>query len=277
MPSILAIAFPQIDPVAFEIGPIALRWYGLAYMAGLVLGWLYIRHLVDEERLWKGPAPFIPDEVDSLLLWVTIGVVAGGRIGFFLLYEPHHLARDPLEVLRPWNGGMAFHGGLIGTGIAMWLFSRKCKVSFLSTADLVCAAVPFGLFFGRIANFINAEVYGRVTSVPWGMVFPGAGPDPRHPSQLYEAALEGVLLFLILRWLTHVRLKLQAPGTVGAIFLIGYGLSRTFVEFFREVDPAWIFNIGWFTTGMAYSLMMVATGLLVLAIVHAREPAAGRP
>jgi phosphatidylglycerol:prolipoprotein diacylglycerol transferase len=246
-------------------------------MAGLVLGWLYIRRLVDEERLWRGPAPLLPDQIDSLLLWVTIGVVLGGRLGFFLLYEPQHLAEDPLVFFRVWNGGMAFHGGVIGTGAAMWLFSRRNNVSFLSTADLVCAAVPIGLLFGRIANFINAELYGRVSTVPWGMVFPGAGPDPRHPSQLYEAALEGAVLLLLLRWLTHRRLRLQAPGTVAGVFLIGYGAIRTLLEFFREVDVAWLPNVGWLTIGMSYSLAMVAAGLIVLAIARRGEPATGRP
>ncbi len=276
MTSFLAIAYPQIDPIAFAVGPIAVRWYGLAYMSGLVLGWLYIRKLLDEERLWRGPAPMLPDQVDSLLLWVTLGVVAGGRIGFFLLYEPQHLLADPLEFFRVWNGGMAFHGGLLGTGLAMWLFSRRHGIPVLSTMDAVAAAVPFGLFFGRIANFINAEVYGRVTDVPWAMVFPGAGPDPRHPSQLYEAALEGIVLLLLLRFLTHSRLRLRTPGFVTGAFLIGYGLARTFVEFFREIDPAWIFNYGWLTTGMAYSLIMVALGMPFILYARRREPMAAR-
>ncbi len=276
MTSFFAIAYPQIDPIAFAVGPVAVRWYGLAYMSGLVLGWLYIRKLLDEEWLWRGPAPMLPDQVDSLLLWVTLGVVAGGRAGFFLMYEPQHLLADPLEFFRVWHGGMAFHGGLLGTGLAMWLFSRRHGIPVLSTMDVVAAAVPFGLFFGRIANFINAEVYGRVTDVPWAMVFPGAGPDPRHPSQLYEAALEGIALLLLLRFLTHSRLRLQTPGFVTGAFLIGYGLARTLVEFFREIDPAWIFNYGWLTTGMVYSLIMVVLGMPFILYARRREPMAAR-
>ncbi|MEZ5773813.1 MAG: prolipoprotein diacylglyceryl transferase [Hyphomicrobiaceae bacterium] len=265
----LVIDFPQIDPVAFSVGPVSIRWYGLAYMAGLLIGWLYVRHVLDEERLWKGPPPMLPDEADSLLLWMTFGVVVGGRLGAFLFYEPETLISDPLELFRTWHGGMAFHGGLLGSGLAMAIFARRHGVSLLSTFDLASAAVPIGLFFGRIANFINAELWGRPSDVPWAMVFPGAGPAPRHPSQLYEAALEGLVLFAVIRVMTHSLAKLRQPGYVTGVFLIGYGLARSFAELFRENDPNAYFDLYPLTSGMAYSLPMVLIG--VLFVLHARR------
>ena len=265
----LVIDFPQIDPVAFSVGPVSIRWYGLAYMAGLLIGWLYVRHMLDEEQLWKGPPPMLPDEADSLLLWMTFGVVVGGRLGAFLFYEPETLISDPLELFRTWHGGMAFHGGLLGSGLAMAIFARRHGVGLLSTFDLASAAVPIGLFFGRIANFINAELWGRPSDVPWAMVFPGAGPAPRHPSQLYEAALEGLVLFAVIRVMTHSLAKLRQPGYVTGVFLIGYGLARSFAELFRENDPNAYFDLYPLTSGMAYSLPMVLIG--VLFVLHARR------
>lgn len=274
----LALNFPAIDPVAFEIGPVAVKWYGLAYLAGLVLGWLYIRRLLSEPRLWMdGKAPFAVERVDDLLLYMTIGVIAGGRLGSILLYEPGYYLRHPLEIIQVWKGGMAFHGALLGTGLAIWLFARNYRTSVLSTMDLCAAAVPIGIFFGRIANFINGELWGRPTQVPWGMVFPDAArqypaiePTLRHPSQLYEAALEGLVLFLVLRWLTHRRGALQTPGLVVGVFLIGYGAARSFCELFRSPDPAHALTLGGLTPGIAYSIPMILLGLAFLR--RARSP-----
>ncbi len=260
IPATFAIPFIAPDPVAFEIVGWPVRWYGLAYMAGLLLGWLYIRQLVARSALWGGPAPIDSEAADNLLLWATLGVVVGGRLGFVLFYEPAYYLANPEQILALWRGGMSFHGGLIGTGLALFIFARRNGAPFLSLADIATAAVPIGLFFGRLANFINAELVGRVSDVPWAMVFPGAGPLPRHPSQLYEAALEGLLLFFVIRYFTHVRHALRRPGFTSGIFLMG-GLARSFAELFRAPDPDHLFTLGpWLTPGIAYSLPMIAFG-----------------
>lgn len=262
----LAIPYPAIDPVAISIGPIAIKWYGLAYVAGLLLGWLYIRRLLRTDRLWQGGKPPLPpDTADDLFAWIAVGVIIGGRLGHILLYEPSYYFSHPLEILKIWQGGMAFHGGLVGSIVVMWIFARFKGVSALTVWDIAAAAVPFGLFFGRTANFINAEVIGRVSDVPWAMVFPGAGPLPRHPVQLYEALLEGLVLFLILRWLTHSRYALKTPGLTGAAFLAGYGAFRMVCEIFKE-DYSGLLGTQWLTSGMIYSIPMVLVGLVAILI-----------
>ena len=214
MQFMLAMSFPAINPVAIEIGPVVIKWYGLAYMAGLLLGWLYIRRLIETPRLWPGDvAPFSVTKADDLLLFMTAGVIIGGRLGSVLFYEPGYYLKNPIEIFQVWKGGMAFHGALVGTAVAIWLYARINKVSTLSTMDSCAAAVPLGLFFGRLANFINGELWGRPSDVPWAMVFPSAGPQARHPSQLYEALTEGLLLFIVLRIMTHSRLGLKSPRT----------------------------------------------------------------
>ncbi|MEO0618690.1 MAG: prolipoprotein diacylglyceryl transferase [Pseudomonadota bacterium] len=265
------IPYPQIDPVALQIGPIALRWYGLAYMAGLLLGWLWVKNLLSNDALWHGvgagTAPLEPDEADNLLFWMTLGVVVGGRLGFVFLYEPGYFLQNPLKTFAVWEGGMAFHGGVIGVALAIIGFARVRGVGALTIGDLVAAATPIGLFFGRIANFINAEVVGRVTDVPWAMRFrmPDGTNPPRHPSQLYEAFLEGIVLFAVIVYCTHRLKGLRWPGYVTGVFLIGYGLARIFVEFFREYDPTQTFTWGpYLTTGMVYSVPMVLIGYLIL-------------
>lgn len=271
--SLLAISFPNLDPVAFSIGPVSVKWYGLAYMAGLLLGWLFIRKLLATPRLWLADRPPFPAvRVDDLLLYMTAGVILGGRLGFVLLYEPGYYLSHPADILAVWKGGMSFHGALLGCGLACLLFARAHGTSPLSVMDLSAAAVPIGLFFGRLANFINGELFGRVTSAPWGMVFPEAKlfhpavePATRHPSQLYEAALEGLALFLILRFLTHNRLALKRPGLVTAAFLIGYGVFRSFCEMFREPHMGHALNIGPMTAGQIYSFAMIALGVVFLA------------
>jgi phosphatidylglycerol:prolipoprotein diacylglycerol transferase len=257
----LVIQYPVIDPVAFSLGPVTVRWYGLAYMAGLLLGWLYIRHLLRHGRLWGGEPPMAPDQADSMLLWTTLGVVAGGRLGFALLYEPGYFLTHPLDIFKVWNGGMAFHGGLLGVGLALLIFARSIKMSPLTAYDLAAAGVPFGLFFGRAANFINAEVYGRVADVPWAMVFPGAGPEPRHPSQIYEGFLEGVVIFAMLAVLIYRAKALEKPGMIIGAFLMLYGAFRIVGELFREPDPLWFWPDAPLSAGIIYSVPMILIGL----------------
>lgn len=273
----LEIPFPAIDPIALQIGPVAIRWYGLAYAAGLILGWLYIRQLLQRAELWPGNTqPMAADDVDELLIWVTAGVIIGGRLGHVLFYHPTFYFSNPLEILAIWKGGMAFHGGLVGTAVAMYAFAQRKDISLWPVADLVSAAVPIGLFFGRVANFINAEVIGSPTSMPWGMVFPSTGPEPHHPAMLYEAALEGIALFLLLRYLTHARLSLKSPGLTAGVFLVGYGAFRIFCEFFKIVDYRLIFDGLPITYGMIYSVPMLILGAWVIQDARSRAMTTGR-
>lgn len=272
--SLFVIPFPVVDPVAFEIGPVAVRWYGLAYMAGLLFGWQYIRYLLRNEALWAGKPPAGPDVADDLLLWCTLGVVLGGRIGNVLFYDPSYYLSNPLEILMIWKGGMAFHGGLLGVILVAYLFARARKISFLSVGDLVCASVTVGLFFGRLANFINQEVVGRVTDVPWAMVFPVVDAQPRHPTQLYEAFLEGIVLFALCRYFTHRRNALLRPGLVSGVFFAGYGVARIFVENFRTYDPRHVLSTSLTTAGMVYSVPMVLLGVLLIWYANRRRAAA---
>lgn len=279
----LAIPFPEIDPIALDLGFMKIRWYGLAYMAGLILGWMYIRQLLRETTLWPAnKPPFHPDLTDDLLIFITLGVIVGGRLGSVLFYEPSKYLSDPGAILRVWQGGMAFHGALIGCGVGAWAFARREKVSLWSTMDLCAAAVPIGLFFGRLANFINGELFGRPTDVAWGMVFPkvtaafpqlaALEPTARHPSQLYEALGEGLILFLLLRVMTHHRAALLRPGTVIGTFLVGYGVARSIAELFRQPDPAHFLTIPPLTPGIAYSLPMISLGLYFLSLARTRTP-----
>ncbi len=268
----LALRFPDFDPVAFSIGPFAVKWYGLAYLAGLVIGWIYVRRLLSTPRLWRnGVPPFPVTKVDDLLLAITLGVVLGGRLGYVLLYEPGTYLAAPLDIFKVWKGGMSFHGALAGCALSVWIFARLTGISALSAMDLGTAAVPIGLFFGRIANFINGELFGRVSEVPWAMVFPqartlhpAAEPATRHPSQLYEAALEGLALFIVLRLLTHTFGALKRPGLVTGTFLAGYAIARSTGEIFREPHFGHFLNIGPLTAGQIYSLPMLAAGLYLI-------------
>ncbi|RME95924.1 MAG: prolipoprotein diacylglyceryl transferase [Alphaproteobacteria bacterium] len=262
--TLFAIPFPVLDPVAFEIGPLTVRWYGLAYMFGLLGGWLYARSLLANKGLWNGRPPAPPAIADDLLLWATFGVVLGGRLGYVLFYDPRFFLANPGEIIAVWNGGMSFHGGLAGVCLAVWLFSRARQIPMLSLADVACAVAPIGLFFGRLANFVNGELFGRVSDVPWAMIFPEGGPLPRHPSQLYEATLEGLLLFLALRYLTHGKKVLPFPGYVSGAFFAGYGIARSIAEFFRLPDPEHALTFGFLTPGIVYSLPMIAIGALIL-------------
>ncbi len=271
---LLAIPYPAIDPVALRIGPLAVKWYGLAYVAGLLLGRYYVKALLQQGRLWPSEKrPFTPEKVDDLLLFMTVGVLLGGRLGYVLFYQPQFFLTHPLEIVAVWNGGMSFHGALLASIVAVVLFARRVGADPWSVMDLAAAAAPMGLFFGRLANFINAELWGRASTVPWAMVFPDAGPLPRHPSQLYEALTEGLVLFAVLWWLTHRRQALRTPGVIGGAFLVGYGLARSFCEFFREPDAGHILTVGPFTAGIFYSLPMVLVGFLAIRAAGKRSSA----
>ena len=228
---LFVIPYPVIDPIAFEIGPLAVRWYGLAYMAGILLGWLYGRYLLSRPDLWNGKPPMTISQADDFLLWITLGIVLGGRLGFVLFYEPSYFWAEPSKFPRCGTAACPSTADCSASSPPVYFFSRAKSINPLSLGDIASAATPFGLFFGRIANFINSEVVGRVSDVPWAMVFPGAGDAPRHPSQLYEAALEGVVLFIILAVATYRYKALTRPGTIFGLFLVFYGLFRSFVEF----------------------------------------------
>ena len=271
---LLAIPFPAIDPVALRIGPLAVKWYGLAYVAGLLLGRFYVKALLQQGRLWPTEKrPFTPEKVDDLLLFMTVGVLLGGRLGYVLFYQPRFFLANPLEIAAVWNGGMSFHGALLGSIVAIILFARRIGAELWSVMDLAAAATPMGLFFGRLANFINAELWGRPSTVPWAMVFPDAGDAARHPSQLYEAMTEGFILFAVLWWLIHRKEALRRPGIVAGTFMAGYGLARSFCEFFREPDAGHWFTVGPFTAGILYSLPMIVAGILIIRMGRRRVAA----
>jgi len=252
----VGLSFPFIDPVLWRIGPIELRWYGLMYMVGFVAGYAVIR---SELRRKGGPIP--AEAADDFLFYLILGLLIGGRLGYALIYNPWAYLEAPWEVLAVWHGGMSFHGGLVGMVISGWIFSRRRGTSFLELADIGALAAPIGLMLGRIGNFINGELYGRVASVPWGIVFPNAGDLPRHPSQLYEALLEGPVLFVLL-W--RLRTRIRHPGDVLASFLILYGFFRFVVEFFREPDIQIGFIMTWLTMGQILCVLMMVAGIGLL-------------
>ncbi|WP_209004673.1 prolipoprotein diacylglyceryl transferase [Roseibium album] len=264
MPTVFVLPFPAIDPVIFEIGPFALRWYALAYIVGIILAWRYMRTLVRNDRLWAGLQRPTPVDLDDFVLWGTFGIIIGGRLGYVLFYNPSYYFANPGEALAVWTGGMSFHGGFAGTVIAIFLFAWRRGLSVWTLFDLAGCAAPIGLFFGRIANFINAELWGRTTDVPWAVVFPGAGPEPRHPSQIYEAALEGVVLFLVLRLLSHRFKLLEKPGFLAGAFAFGYGVGRSFAELYRVPDAHIGYLSGFLTMGILLSLPMILGGIALM-------------
>lgn len=264
--------FPDIDPIALQIGPIAIRWYALAYIAGLIGGWQYCLLLAK-----RPPNIVTPKHIDDFVVWATIGVVLGGRLGFVLFYQPGHYLDNPGDILQVWRGGMSFHGGLLGVIVAMIIFGRRRGTGFFPLADIVAAATPIGLFFGRLANFVNAELWGRVTTAPWGVVFPNAGDAPRHPSQLYEAALEGLVLFAILAVLVFRRDALRRTGLVSGVFLVGYGLARIAVETMREPDSYIGFLAFGTTWGQWLSVPMVLYGAYLIRTAQTHPPASAAP
>ena len=258
----LVLQFPNFDDVAFSIWIFDIRWYALAYIAGLLLAWLYCRWMT---RLQ--PQRLKPVDFDDFLLWATLGVVLGGRLGYVLFYKPGYYLQNPLEILVIWQGGMSFHGGMLGVLAAILLFTRSRGVSYFTLSDIVGAATPIGLFLGRIANFINGELFGRpadASAVPWAMIFPHpeAGPIPRHPSQIYEALLEGLLLFLVLYIMVR-RGALQRTGLISGVFMMGYAVTRSTAELFREPDSYLGFIVQGLTMGQLLSLPMFLVGLWV--------------
>ncbi|MEM9578705.1 MAG: prolipoprotein diacylglyceryl transferase [Pseudomonadota bacterium] len=284
------IPFPDIAPEIFLISvfgfDLALRWYAMAYIVGILLGWRLAVRAVKTSSLWPGNTPVMkPAQIEDLLTWIIIGVILGGRLGYVFFYQPGYYLTNPGEILAVWHGGMAFHGGLIGVILAGWFYTWRHRISRLGAADIMALGVPPGLLLGRLANFINAELWGRPTDLPWGVAFPGEaaqncpgieGLCARHPSQLYEAGLEGLLLGLLLIWLVWARGALKRPGIIAGTFFAGYGASRFLVEFFRQPDAqfvtpgnplglAWQVS-GWgLTMGQALSLPMIALGLWLIA------------
>jgi phosphatidylglycerol:prolipoprotein diacylglycerol transferase len=265
---LFAIPFPAIDPIAVAFGPLVIRWYALAYIVGLLIGWRYCLLLAD-----RPPNLVARRDIDDFLVWATLGVVLGGRAGFVLFYNLPYYIDHPAQIFELWHGGMSFHGGALGVTIAIILFARSRRLSIFALSDIVIEAMPIGLFFGRIANFINDELWGRETNVPWAVIFPNGGNVPRHPSQLYEAACEGLLLFLLLLFAEH-RGARRRPGVETGIFLIGYAIARTVGELFREPDAQLGFQIFGTTRGQLLSIPVLVAGVLIIAWARRRPLAA---
>ncbi len=249
------ITYPSMDPIALSVGPLHVHWYGVMYLLGFFASWLLARFRVKRYHLeWTS------EQVSDLIFFAALGVIIGGRLGYMVFYNTHHLLSHPLDVLKLWEGGMSFHGGLLGVGAALWYGSYKLKKPFWQVADFYAPLVPLGLAAGRAGNFINGELWGRVTTMPWGMVFPEGGPLPRHPSQLYELGLEGIGLFVLVWWYAS---RSRPAGTVSAVFLMGYAVCRLIVECFREPDLQLGFFFDWFTMGQLLSVPMLLGGVLL--------------
>lgn len=262
------LQFTSIDPLFITFGPVAIRWYGIAYMASLIIGYFFIKYLNN-----KGENVTLPElALDNLIVYSAIGIIIGGRLGYILIYAPHTIISDALEVFRTWNGGMSFHGGLIGMICAMYLLSLRYKLNFLRVMDMLACVAPIGLFLGRIANYINCELYGRVTNVKWAVIFPCADDLPRHPSQLYEAFFEGIVLFFLLN-IFYLRKGIRAKqGFVSGLFLIGYSIIRISVENYREPDAHLGFIAMYMTMGQIVTLPMLMIGVyLVYTAAKPRE------
>jgi phosphatidylglycerol:prolipoprotein diacylglycerol transferase len=268
---LLSLPFPNLDPVLIQLGPFAIRWYALAYIVGILIGWLYARAIIRTDKLWGGPAPMTVADYDDFIVWVTLGIILGGRIGYVLFYNADYFAAHPLEALQLWKGGMSFHGGFTGCIAAVVLFAKSRGIPVLSLGDVTCAVGPIGLFLGRLANFINGELWGRPSDVPWAMVFPSGGPLPRHPSQLYEAALEGLVLFAILGLMVRAG-ALKRPGLIIGCFAIGYSLARSLCELFREPDAQLGFLWNTVTMGTLLSVPLLVFGIVMIVLALRRRP-----
>mgnify|MGYP003388943759 CR=1 FL=1 len=260
------IPFPAIDPIIFQVGPLAIRWYSLAYIAGLLVGWRYMLTMAR-----RTPQVISDHDIDDFLVWATLGVVLGGRLGYVLFYQPVYFLENPLAILRVWQGGMSFHGGLLGVLVAGLTYVKLRRIPLLPFADLVVTAAPFGLFLGRITNFINGELWGRSADVPWAIVFPNGGTHPRHPSQLYEAFLEGLVLLIVLGLLHRNEEIRRRHGMLSGIFLLGYSLARGTAELFRQPDVQIGLLAGGTTMGQWLSAPMAALGIIL--IIRARVQA----
>ena len=255
------LTYPEIDPVAIALGPIKVHWYGLMYVAAFAMAWW-----LAVGRSKRKDTPYSADQVEDLIFFGAIGVVLGGRFGYVFFYGFERFLSDPVWLFKVWEGGMSFHGGLLGVMLAMYVFGRRHKRDMITTLDFVAPIVPLGLGFGRVGNFIGGELYGRVSDVPWAMVFPGGGPDPRHPSQLYQAGLEGLMLFIVVFWFSA---KPRPKYAVSGVFAIGYGAQRFFVEFFRQPDTHIGFDaFEWLTRGQVLSLPLIGVGVLFLYFAY---------
>ncbi len=253
------MTYPMIDPVALDLGFLKIHWYGLMYVFGFLGG-----YALTLRRIGLGKFPLTKEQMSDFLGWIALGVILGGRVGYMVFYQPDRLLADPLSLLYVWEGGMAFHGGLLGVVALTWLYARKVGVQPLALGDALAPVIPIGLGLGRIGNFIGGELWGRTSDVPWAMVFPGAGPEPRHPSQLYQFFLEGVVLFAVLWWFSS---RPRRRGQVTGLFLLGYGLARFSVEFVREPDAHLGFIwMNWLTMGQLLTLPMIAVGLWLLLL-----------
>ncbi len=279
----MPLSFPILDPVAFSIGPFAVRWYALAYVAGLLGGWFYAKRLAAKAELWGSLRRPKPTDIDDLIVWVALGVVLGGRTGYVLFYNLSAYLQNPLEALAVWRGGMSFHGGFLGAVLALALFARSRGLNALALLDMAAVVTPIGLFFGRIANFINGELWGRpAPDFPYAVVFPHAGPEPRHPSQLYEAFGEGLVLFVVMAIAART-FGFRRPGLLGGIFVLGYAMARIVCEFFREPDAQLGFLFGssvqglggGVTMGMLLSVPMAIVGIvfIIMALRGYTRPA----
>jgi phosphatidylglycerol:prolipoprotein diacylglycerol transferase len=253
------LSYPQIDPVLVEFGPFVIRWYSLAYIFGLILGWYYLAHLIRRKN-----TPVSRADIDDFIMWATVGIILGGRLGYVLFYNFSYYSAEPQAIIRLWDGGMSFHGGFAGVMIAILLFTRLRKIPLLVFSDLVATVTPVGLFLGRLANFINGELWGRPADVSWAMIFPGGGPLPRHPSQLYEAGLEGLGLFVLLWLLAHKTTARDRPGLLTGVFVVGYSACRMLVEQFREPDEQLGFLFNSITMGQLLSLPMMMLGAALI-------------
>ncbi len=263
---LFSLALPPFDPVMVHLGPIKIHWYGIAYVTGILLGWGFVRRAVV-----KYPNGVIPIHIDDSITYLVLGIILGGRLGHVFLYDPVYYFSNPLQIFAVWKGGMSFHGALIGILISFYIYCRKTKIPFLSFMDVYALGTPIGLFFGRIANFINQELYGRVTDVPWAMIFPHSDGQPRHPSQLYEALLEGLILFFVTAWLWRKPHWRERSGRIGGIFLFGYGIARSFCEAFREPEVA-VSLLSPLTWGQILSLPMIMIGWFLIRRPHFTSP-----
>ncbi len=263
------IPFPEIDPVAIKLGPLMIRWYALAYLSGFIGGWLYGGWLADLDRD-RRPSRL---DIDNILPWMVLGVILGGRLGYVLFYNLPYYIENPMHIPFVWEGGMSFHGGLLGVVTVCLLYSRYHKFNPLALGDIVATVVPIGLFFGRIANFINGELFGRITTVPWAISFPYGGGLPRHPSQLYEAFLEGIVMFCILFYMARKPEIRRTPGVLLGTLLVGYGLSRFMVEFVREPDPQIGLLLEYFSLGQFLCLPMILAGAGLIYYARKKAPA----
>lgn len=251
--------FPAISPIIFTIGPLAVRWYSMAYLFGILSGWFLLKRNVRKNNL-----KLTAENIEDLIFYITLGVILGGRLGYVLFYGQDTYWHHPLQVFAIWHGGMSFHGGILGVVLALWYFSHKIKYPFLGLTDVVVLYAPIGIFFGRLANFVNDELWGRPTDVAWAVRFPNGGYVPRHPSQLYEAMTEGLLMFLILNWLWRYKSVRDKVGTVSAVFAVLYALFRMSMEQFRQPDAQLGFIFGTITMGQILSFPLLVAGIIVL-------------